>query len=77
MISMAVGGRAHLDTESRNAHPWSPATGRAPIGWAPSASHCRECKSGSSIHENGEGMPAGKTGMLWVNGSIVFPGYLG
>lgn len=27
--------------------------------------------------ENGEGMPAGKTGMLWVNGSIVFPGYLG
>jgi acyl-CoA synthetase (AMP-forming)/AMP-acid ligase II/1-acyl-sn-glycerol-3-phosphate acyltransferase/acyl carrier protein len=27
--------------------------------------------------ENGEELPTGKTGMLWVNGAIVFPGYLG
>ncbi len=27
--------------------------------------------------ESSAEMPAGKTGMLWVNGAIVFPGYLG
>ncbi|CAN5339515.1 hypothetical protein BH10PLA2_BH10PLA2_05090 [soil metagenome] len=27
--------------------------------------------------ESGEEMSTGKTGMLWVNGAIVFPGYLG